>query len=57
MPSEKLIALRLDAEDRATLEALMAYEKLNISDVVRRAIRAYAKQLGVKPSQRRKRQQ
>jgi len=48
-------AVRLDDEDKATLDAIIAYEKLTRSDVIRRAIRAYAKQLGVNPKRKRKR--
>jgi antitoxin component of RelBE/YafQ-DinJ toxin-antitoxin module len=55
MPNNSLIAVRLDAEDRATLDAVVAYEKLTLSDVVRRAIRAYAKQLGVKKKRKARR--
>jgi len=42
------IGLRLDEEDRALLDACSAHEKLSKSDVLRRALRAYAKTLGVK---------
>lgn len=45
---DPLFNMRLDAEDRALLDALCLCEKLNKSDIVRRAIRAYAKELGVK---------
>lgn len=41
------IGLRFDAEDRALLEACAAKEKLTRSDILRRALRAYAKTLGV----------
>ena len=41
------VVLRLDAEDKKIVNALIAAEKLNRSDVIRRAIRAYAKQLGI----------
>lgn len=41
------IGLRLDEEDRALLDAVAAYEKLTRSDILRRALRAYAKELGV----------
>jgi hypothetical protein len=44
---EPHIALRLDAEDRALLEACSKAEKLNKSDIIRRALREYAKKLGV----------
>ena len=41
------IGLRLDAEDRALLEACSAREKLSRSDILRRALREYAQRLGV----------
>ena len=53
-----LIALRLDDEDRALLEAVTRAEKLTMSDIFRRALRLYAKDLGVKqpkPTKRPKR--
>jgi len=39
--------LKLDAEHKKLLNALIAAEKLNRSDVIRRAIRHYAKAIGV----------
>lgn len=53
---EPHIGLRLDDEDRAILEAVSAFEKLSKSDVLRRALRAYAQSLGVapEPAKRRK---
>lgn len=42
------IGLRLDTEDRALLEACSKREKLSKSDILRRALRAYAQALGVK---------
>jgi uncharacterized protein (DUF1778 family) len=47
MPRKPLIALRLDPEEIELLEAMAAKEERNRSDVIRRAIRAYAAQLGV----------
>ena len=41
------VALRLDDEDLELLKRTCAAEKLTRSDVIRRAIRAYAKTLGV----------
>ena len=41
------IGLRLDTEGRELLEACSAHEKLSKSDVLRRALREYAKALGV----------
>lgn len=45
---DKIIAaIRFEGEDLVLLKALEAEERLSRSDVVRRAVRAYAKQLGV----------
>lgn len=41
------IAIRLDAEDRALLDACAEQEKLTKSDILRRALRAYARSIGV----------
>lgn len=41
------VSLRLDSEDSKILADLVAAEKLSKSDVIRRAIRAYAERLGV----------
>jgi metal-responsive CopG/Arc/MetJ family transcriptional regulator len=41
------VVVRLDPDDKALLNAVIRAEKLNRSDVMRRALRAYAKQLGV----------
>jgi predicted transcriptional regulator len=41
------VSLRLDSEDAKTLADLVKVEKLSKSDVIRRAIRAYAERLGV----------
>lgn len=45
--TEPHMAIRLDSEDRALLEACAKAEKLTKSDIMRRALRAYAKALGV----------
>jgi len=45
--TEPHMAIRLDAEDRALLEACVKAEKLSKSDILRRALRAYAKTIGV----------
>ena len=46
---------KFSAEDYALLEACAAAEKLRRADIVRRAVRAYAAQLGVKaPPERKK---
>jgi len=47
MPRKPIIALRLDPEEIELLDALAAKEERNRSDVVRRAIKAYAEKLGV----------
>ena len=52
---EPHIGLRLDTEDRALLDACSKAEKLNKSDIIRRALREYAKKLGVVPEPRRSR--
>lgn len=52
---EPHIGLRLDDEDRALLEACAAREKLSKSDILRRALRAYAAGLGVTAEPERKR--
>lgn len=44
------VALRLDAEDMALLKQASAAEKLTRSDIIRRALRQYAKTLGVTPA-------
>jgi hypothetical protein len=44
---EKLLNIRMDDEDRALLDACSAKEKLTKSDILRRALRAYAASLGV----------
>jgi hypothetical protein len=45
--TEPHMAIRLDAEDRALLEACAKAEKLTKSDIMRRALRAYARSIGV----------
>jgi hypothetical protein len=47
-----MVSLRLEGEDAQLLTALIEAERLSRSDVVRRAIRAYAAQLGVGPKPR-----
>jgi hypothetical protein len=44
-----MISLRLEGEDIDVLESLVAAERLTQSDVIRRALRAYARELGVGP--------
>lgn len=43
----KTFILNLDREDRELLDRMAAAEKLKRSDVVRRALRRYAKDLGL----------
>ena len=47
--SQPQIAARFDDEDLAILDAVAAAERLSRSDILRRAVRAYAKELGVNP--------
>jgi hypothetical protein len=42
-------AIRFDPEDEQMLQACADAEKLSLSDTVRRAVRHYAKHLGVEP--------
>jgi hypothetical protein len=42
-------AIRFDAEDQGLLDRCIAHEKLTASDVLRRALRAYAKSLQLEP--------
>ena len=53
MPRKPLIALRLDPDEVELLDAMTAKEERNRSDVVRRAIRAYAEKLGVRAKAKR----
>ncbi len=48
MVRSPLVGLRLSLDELALLDALAAQEERSRSDVVRRAIRAYAEKLGVK---------
>jgi len=41
--------VRLDPEDDRLLEACANAEKLTYSDIIRRAVRLYAKTLGIQP--------
>jgi hypothetical protein len=45
----RMISLRLEGEDIDVLEALVAHERLTQSDVIRRALRAYATEIGAMP--------
>ncbi len=44
-------AVRFDDDDNRLLEAVSKFERLSYSDILRRALRQYAKQLGVEPQQ------
>ena len=48
-PGQPNVNLRLDDEDLKLLQEAAKREKLNRSDTIRRAIRLYAKQLGIQP--------
>jgi hypothetical protein len=45
---EKLINLRMDEEDQELLEACARHEKLTKSEILRRALREYARKLEMK---------
>ena len=42
-------AVRLDDDDNRLLEAVSKFERLSYSDILRRALRQYAKTLGIEP--------
>ena len=54
MTEKPIVGIRLDPDELALLDAVAAAEERSRSDVVRRAIRAYAASLGVevKPKRR-----
>ena len=45
------VCVKFPSDDLAILEALEQFERLKRSDIVRRAVRAYAAQLGVEAEQ------
>jgi uncharacterized protein (DUF1778 family) len=47
--SEPQVAVRFDDEDRRFLDGAAKLERLSRSDIIRRAVRAYAKSLGINP--------
>jgi len=51
----EMVSARFERDDLKTLEALMAEERLSRSDVIRRAVRAYAEKLGILPKRKRPR--
>jgi len=44
-----VLTVRMEEDDQAVIDALTRFERLNMSEVTRRAIRHYAKALGVEP--------
>lgn len=54
MPENPTIGIRFTPEELALLDALAAKEERNRSDVVRRAVRAYAEKLGAKAEPQRR---
>ena len=44
---DSIVHVKVDREDGELIRALMAAEKLKKGDIIRRAVRAYAKQLGI----------
>jgi metal-responsive CopG/Arc/MetJ family transcriptional regulator len=42
-----MVSVRFEGEDLKVLDGLIEAERLSRSDVIRRAVRAYAEQLGV----------
>jgi hypothetical protein len=51
---EQQIGIRLDAEDAALLAAVVRFEKLSRSDIFRRALRQYARAVGIEQPKPRK---
>ncbi len=47
MTEKPIVGIRLDPEELALLDAMAAKEERSRSDVVRRALRAYAAAIGV----------
>jgi metal-responsive CopG/Arc/MetJ family transcriptional regulator len=47
------VCVRFEKGDFVLLEALVEKERLKRSDIIRRAVRAYAEQLGVVPKKKR----
>jgi uncharacterized protein (DUF1778 family) len=54
MVEKPMVGLRMSPDEIALLDAIAAHEERSRSDVVRRAVRAYAEKLGVtvKPAKR-----
>jgi hypothetical protein len=55
MPDVEMVSVQLQGEDLEILRALVDKERLTRSDVLRRAIRSYAEQLGVRVQKKTKR--
>lgn len=55
MVNSQTVALRLPPDDLALLDTLAEHEERSRSDVIRRALRAYARSIGVAPKPARKR--
>jgi len=49
-----MVCVRFEGPDLDVLEALIDAERLSRSDVVRRAVRAYAEKLGVNPKRKKR---
>ena len=49
-----MVCVRFEGPDLEALKALMDEERLSRSDVVRRAVRAYAEKLGVSPKRKKR---
>jgi hypothetical protein len=47
MPDLTTVCVKFPPDDLAVLEALEQAERLKRSDIIRRAVRAYARQLGL----------
>lgn len=49
-----MVCVRFEGSDLDVLEALIDAERLSRSDIVRRAVRAYAEKLGVTPKRKKR---
>ncbi|MEI9951853.1 MAG: ribbon-helix-helix protein, CopG family [Pseudomonadota bacterium] len=54
MTEKPIVGIRLDPEELALLDAMAAKEERSRSDVVRRALRAYAAAIGVEAKAKRR---
>jgi metal-responsive CopG/Arc/MetJ family transcriptional regulator len=55
MVRNPIVGIRFPTDELEVLDALAAYEERSRSDVVRRAVRAYAEKLGIKTGSKAKR--